>query len=629
MTTSDPGVADLGTRGVAPITTPAPPLGRGGDAGAVPGHLDDATIDRIATNLLATIPGVQGPAVPTPGAFVPEAVAALVTSVGTPTPGAAFSSPPGVVLPGAAIPNPAAAGSAPGLPAAGIPGIGSIAEALRGSSVPRLPGGEIPGSQQALASVPQSALPSAASAGPIAPFLLPPINFEGVDGTLPRLFGNTPPVPATPVVTTSEYYFLAPAPTARSASAAPLLPRRTFDVRDIRRDFPILQERVHGKPLVWLDNAATTQKPRAVIDRLVHYYEHEYSNVHRAAHVLAARSTDAYEGARQKVQRFLGAGSASEIVFVRGTTEAVNLVANSWGRKNVGEGDEIVLTTLEHHSNIVPWQFLADEVGAVLRVVPVTDRGEVLLGDYGKLLNARTRLVAITHVSNALGTILPVGEMIQAAHRHGARVLVDGAQAVSHLPVNVQALDADFYVFSGHKVFGPSAVGVVYGKKALLDEMPPWQGGGNMIQRVTFEKSTFADPPARFEAGTGTLGPAVGLGAALDYLEQIGMENIARHEHELLVHATEALRRIPGLRLIGTAAEKASVVSFIVDGMSVEEMGGFLDQEGIAVRAGHHCAQPTMDRFGLTGTVRPSLGLYNTHEEVDVLARAVRKAVRR
>jgi len=467
------------------------------------------------------------------------------------------------------------------------------------------------------------------AARPVIPALtVPVLSPHSIDGSLPRLFDRDASSAVEPPVATTAYYFLTPTVSTSTTSAAPALPRRAFDVDAIRRDFPILQERVHGRPLVWLDNAATTQKPRAVIQRLVRYYEHEYSNVHRGAHTLAARSTDAYEGAREKVQRFLGAASPSEIVFVRGTTEAVNLVANSWGRTHVGEGDEIVLTTIEHHSNIVPWQFLAQAVGAVLRVVPVTDRGEVLLGDYEKLLGERTRLVAITHVSNALGTILPVRAMVQSAHRWGARVLVDGAQAVSHFPVNVQTLDADFYVFSGHKVFAPSGVGVLYGKKALLDEMPPWQGGGNMIQHVTFERSTFADPPARFEAGTATLGPAVGLGAAIDYLERIGMETVARHEHELLVHATDALSRIPGVRLIGTAPEKAGVVSFVTDAIEPEALAKILDQDGIAVRAGHHCAQPTMDRFGVTGTVRPSFALYNTHDEIDVLVRAVRNALR-
>jgi cysteine desulfurase / selenocysteine lyase len=315
--------------------------------------------------------------------------------------------------------------------------------------------------------------------------------------------------------------------------------------------------------------------------------------------------------------------------FVRGTTEAVNLVAASYGRKFIGKDDEIVLSTLEHHSNIVPWQFLAEQVGAVIRVVPVTDRGEVLLSDFERTLSTKTKFVAITHVSNALGTILPVREMIDIAHRRGAKVLIDGAQAVSHFPVNVQSLDADFYAFSGHKLFAPSAIGVLYGKKALLDEMPPWQGGGNMIQRVTFDHSTFADPPQRFEAGTAALGPAVGLGAAVDYLDRIGMENVATHERALLAYATDALARIPGVRLIGTAPEKAGVVSFITDKIPAEEMGKILDQDGIAVRAGHHCAQPTMDRYGLEATVRPSLALYNTHDEIEQLERSIRRALQK
>jgi len=617
MTTSDPSGAALTDRAAVPTTPAEPLLALGGEPVGVLGQIDDAAIDRITANLLAVIPGVQIPGVPeaaiaappTPGAISPEAPTAAATSAGAPTPGAPIA---GLAIPQMSLPETGLTGATPpAIPARAVPGV-----ALPGIAAPAT-------------ATPAAASPGAVAGGTIPSAIVPGVNLPSLDAGLPRLFDGQPSLPTTPPVSTPGYYFLSPTPATRQAPTAPLLSRRIFDVRDIRRDFPILQERIHGRPLVWLDNAATTQKPRAVIDRLVHYYEHEYSNVHRAAHTLAARSTDAYEGAREKVQRFLGAGSPNEIIFVRGTTEAVNLVANSWGRKNVVEGDEIILTTLEHHSNIVPWQFLAEEVGAVLRVVPVTDRGEVLLGDYGKLLNARTRLVAVTHVSNALGTILPVGEMIQAAHRHGVPVLVDGAQAVSHFPVNVQTLDADFYVLSGHKLFAPTGVGVLYGKQALLDEMPPWQGGGNMIQRVTFEKSTFADPPARFEAGTATLGPAVGLGAAVDYLEQIGMENVARHERELLAYGTDCLSRIPGLTLIGTAHEKAGVLSFIVDGMSAEEMGSFLDQEGIAVRAGHHCAQPTMDRFGLTSTVRPSLALYNTHGEIDALARAIRKALRR
>jgi cysteine desulfurase / selenocysteine lyase len=497
--------------------------------------------------------------------------------------------------------------------------------AARATSLPASNSG-LPASIAAAAS--QTAIQEVAAAD--IPFTLP-LDVEIHDGSLPRLFDNAPLAGKPPQSGTPSYYFLTPVLATRPDAAAPTAPfqRRLFDVNDIRRDFPILEERVHGKRLVWLDNAATTQKPQAVIDRLVHYYSHEYSNVHRAAHELAARSTDAYESAREKVQRFIGAGSAEEIVFVRGTTEAVNLVAASYGRKFIGEGDEIVLSTLEHHSNIVPWQFLAEQVGATIRVVPVTERGEVLLSDFERTLTTKTKFVSITHVSNALGTILPVREMIDIAHRRGAKVLIDGAQAVSHFPVNVQNLDADFYAFSGHKLFAPSAIGVLYGKKALLDEMPPWQGGGNMIQRVTFDNSTFADPPQRFEAGTAALGPAVGLGAAVDYLDRIGMENVATHERALLAYATEALARIPGVRLIGTAPEKAGVVSFITDKIPAEEMGKILDQDGIAVRAGHHCAQPTMDRFGLEATVRPSLALYNTRDEIDQLERSVRRALQK
>jgi len=405
------------------------------------------------------------------------------------------------------------------------------------------------------------------------------------------------------------------------------LARQLFDVQSVRRDFPILQERVHGRPLIWLDNAATTQKPRAVIDRLSYFYTHENSNIHRAAHTLAARSTDAYEAAREAVRRFLNAGSIREIVFVRGATEAINLVAQSFGRRHVGRDDEVVITWLEHHANIVPWQMLCAEKGARLRVAPVDDDGQVLLDEYEKLLGPRTRLVSLPHVSNALGTIAPVQEMIEMAHRHGARVLVDGAQAVSHLRVDVQALDCDWYVFSGHKVFAPTGIGVLQGKADLLDSMPPWHGGGNMIKDVTFEKTTYNAAPTRFEAGTGTIGDAVGLGAALDYLDQVGMENVTRHEHDLLVHGSEGLRSVPGLRLIGTAREKAGVLSFVLEGFRTEEIGAALDLEGIAVRAGHHCAQPILRRMGVESTVRPSLALYNTREDLDALVAALRRLV--
>jgi len=397
----------------------------------------------------------------------------------------------------------------------------------------------------------------------------------------------------------------------------------SFDVEAIRRDFPILKEVVNGRQLIWLDNGATTQKPQSVIDRISYFYEHENSNVHRAAHELAARATDAYETAREKTRRFLNAGATREIVFVRGATEAINLVAQSWGRQNIKKDDEIVITWLEHHANIVPWQMLCAEKGAHLRIAPVDDSGQVLLDEYEKLLGPKTRLVSITHVSNALGTVTPVKEMVEAAHRHGARVLVDGAQAVSHMRVDVQAINCDFYVFSGHKVFAPTGIGVVYGKSEVLDNMPPWQGGGNMIQDVTFEKTLYQPPPQRFEAGTGNIADAVGLGAAIDYLDRVGIANVSRHEHMLLTYATAALQKIPGLAIIGTAKEKAGVLSFVLDGFRTEEIGDYLNRKGIAVRGGHHCAQPILRRFGLESTLRATLALYNTCEEIDALVAAL------
>ncbi|MGA2811290.1 MAG: family 2A encapsulin nanocompartment cargo protein cysteine desulfurase [Candidatus Acidiferrum sp.] len=401
------------------------------------------------------------------------------------------------------------------------------------------------------------------------------------------------------------------------------LSSQPFEVQAIRRDFPILQERVQGKPLIWLDNAATTQKPQSVIDRLSYFYTHENSNIHRAAHELAARATDAFEAAREKVRRFLNASSVREIIFVRGATEGINLVAQSWGRQNIQKDDEIVLTWLEHHANIVPWQMLCAEKGARLRVAPVDDSGQVLLDEYQKLLNPRTRLVAFAQVSNALGTVTPAVEMIEMAHRYGAKVLLDGAQAVSHMRVDVQAYDCDFYVFSGHKIFAPTGIGVVFGKLDILEHTQPWQGGGNMIQDVTFEKTTYQPAPGRFEAGTGNIADAVGLGAAFDYLDRVGMINIERYEHDLMVYATEGLSRIPGLRLIGTAKEKAGVLSFVLDGFRTEDVGAALNRQGIAVRAGHHCAQPILRRFGVESTVRPSLALYNTCEDIDALVAAI------
>jgi cysteine desulfurase / selenocysteine lyase len=451
-----------------------------------------------------------------------------------------------------------------------------------------------------------------------------------------------PPTGATeltlPFDLASDSFGLAPSQPAPSAPAAaptvasnePALARRSsagepFDPHALRRQFPILQERVHGKPLVWLDNAATTQKPQAVIDRLAYFYAHENSNIHRAAHSLAARATEAYERSRESVRRFLGAGSTEEIIFVRGATEGINLIANSWGRKFLGEGDEILLTHLEHHANIVPWQQLAAICGARLRVAPVDNTGQILLEEYDRLLGPRTRLVAMTHVSNALGTITPARQMIELAHRRGAKVLLDGAQAVSHLRVDVQALDCDFYVFSGHKVFAPTGIGAVYAKRAILDDMPPWQGGGNMIADVTFEKTTYQPPPFRFEAGTGNIADAVGLGAALDWLTSVGIDNVDRYEHDLTAYATEELATVPGLTMIGTATEKAGVLSFILDGQHTQSVGGLLDREGIAVRSGHHCAQPILRRFGLEATVRASLAPYNVRADIDTLVDALHR----
>ena len=398
----------------------------------------------------------------------------------------------------------------------------------------------------------------------------------------------------------------------------------SFNVYHVRADFPILNERQsNGKQIIWLDNGATTQKPRQVIDRISHYYKHENSNIHRGAHELAARSTDAYEAARQSVADFLGAPSKDNIVFVRGTTEGINLVAHSYAKPLLSDGDEIVLTLLEHHANIVPWQIIAQETGAVIKVAPVDDSGQIILSEYERLFNSRTKFASVTHVSNALGTITPIYEMVQIAHRHGVRILVDGAQSVAHTPLNVSELDADFFVFSGHKIFAPTGIGAVYGKKDVWEAAKPYQSGGNMIKDVTFERTTFNPPPSKFEAGTGNIADAIGLGTALDYVKQIGLANISAYEHELLDYATRELSRIDGLRLIGTAKEKASALSFVLDNVSVEQVGQHLSNHGIAVRAGHHCAQPILRRFGLEATVRPTLAFYNTASEIDALVSAV------
>ncbi|MBO9561611.1 MAG: cysteine desulfurase [Niastella sp.] len=424
--------------------------------------------------------------------------------------------------------------------------------------------------------------------------------------------------PQWPLGETASYYFL-PAGAGHTPSIAHGGFVPGFDANLVKKDFPILQESVNGKPLIWLDNAATTQKPQQVIDRLSYFYAHENSNIHRAAHELAARATDAYEEARKKVQTFIGAASPNEIVFVRGTTEAINLVARSWGEQYLQPGDEILVTHLEHHANIVPWQQLAAKKGLKLRVAPVDDDGQVILEEYGKLLNPKTKLVAFTQVSNALGTITPAKTMIDMAHAVGARVLLDGAQSVSHIRANVKALNADWFVFSGHKIFAPTGIGVLYGKEDLLNATEPWQGGGNMIKDVTFEHTQYHLAPGRFEAGTGNIADAVGLGAALDYVNKLGIENIYQYEHYLLKYAMGLLKEIPGLKLIGTAPDKTSVLSFVLDGYTNDQVGQALNQEGIAVRTGHHCAQPILRRFGLESTVRPSLAFYNTCADIDAL----------
>ncbi len=466
------------------------------------------------------------------------------------------------------------------------------------------------------------------------PFALPFIDeqpyWSDISAILGALNNNT--VSEQPIQTLSHqaiqtdpsFYFLQSSPHPLNSQSLGGF-NHSFDAYKIKKDFPILNEKINGKSLVWLDNAATTQKPQSVIDRISYFYQHENSNIHRAAHELAARATDAYEAARKKVQQFLGAGSVNEIIFVRGATEGINLVAQSWGAQHLKTGDEIIVSNLEHHANIVPWKRLADKKGLILKVIPVDDDGQILLSEYARLLTPRTRLVAFTQVSNALGTVTPAEQIVAMAHQAGAKVLVDGAQSVSHMPVNVQELDADWFVFSGHKVFGPTGIGVVYGKEALLNETEPWQGGGNMIQDVSFEEIRYHKAPNRFEAGTGNIADAVGLGAAIDYVTHLGMANIGAYEHALLEYATHHLKQVPGVRLIGTAANKASVLSFTLKGYANDDVGKALNQEGIAVRTGHHCAQPILRRMGVETTVRPSLAFYNTCEDVDRLIAVVNR----
>ena len=622
-----------------------------GSGGLPPGVPDPDVLARMAAGFFSAVSQTAQPQPP-----ATDGAGALATAA---TPAFLQEARPIFAVPASAPAIPVGA-AAPAIPDSTVAFDPAAAPAFLHAARPIL---ATPATASATQGVPgglSSAQPPAVPAIPPAPLAAPEIAgsapaFDPAAGPAflqaARPIFATPPAPPSPTVPSSlgapesafpAFSFLeearplfsypptapGPVPALQPADAQPagiVLSSRDFDVETIRRDFPILRERVHGRPLVWLDNAATTQKPQSVIDRLGYFYAHENSNVHRAAHELAARATDAYESAREKVRRFLNAPASRDIVFVRGATEGINLVAQSWGRQNLHKDDEIVITWLEHHANIVPWQMLCSEKEARLRVAPVDDSGQVILEEYEKLLGPRTRLVAVSQVSNALGTVTPVNEMVQAAHRHGAKVLVDGAQAVSHMRVDVQALDCDFYVFSGHKMFAPTGIGAVYGTSGILDATRPWQGGGNMIQDVTFERTIYNPPPARFEAGTGNIADAVGLGAAIDYLDRVGMANVTRRESELLGYGTEALARVPGLRIIGTAREKAGVLSFVIGGIRTGEIGDYLNQEGIAVRAGHHCAQPIHRRFGIESTVRASLALYNTCEDLDVLVAALQR----
>lgn len=646
-----------------------------GVPGAPEAPIDPALLAQLANAFFAAKPGVSGldaASLRTAGSEPPSLPAGVQAPLNPAPPGSPLVSPAGLgpSVPGTPIPQ----GQVPGsnlLPAspAQLPSLAHRAPALAphapaGNGVPdsvfaALPGYEPRfGSAATAVPLPESAGPAQAGGSHAAYYFLSdepgraqaastgPANVLGatqLDDALARLpwqAVETPAVsdgpgqgvtrgPQADSSAVARYYFVeaevGPGPGEAGPPTREARPTQhpPFDIHAIRRDFPVLQERVNGHQLVWFDNAATTHKPQSVIDRLAYFYAHENSNIHRAAHALAALATDAYEGARERVRRFINAPDVNEVIFVRGTTEAINLVAKSWGAQHVGEGDEIIVSHLEHHANIVPWQQLARAKGARLRVIPVDDSGQVLLDEYQKLLNDRTRIVSVTQVSNALGTIVPVKQIVELARRAGARTLVDGAQSVSHMRVDVQEIGADFFVFSGHKVFGPTGIGALWGRREVLEDMPPWQGGGNMIADVTFEKTVFQPIPNKFEAGTGNIADAVGLGAALDYVAQVGIENIDRYEHALLDYGMQGLSSIPGVRLIGTAAHKASVMSFVLSGYTTEEVGQALNQEGIAVRTGHHCAQPILRRFGVETTVRPSLAFYNTFDEIDRLLAVV------
>ncbi len=609
--------------------------------------ISEAELAALASQLLATSfrPGNDSPpqsVPPAPRGSVPDTTAAA--SYGSAAGGAAPLGPPPVLLeaPGVTLPTPSSPGPEPIPPqtvpvaprgnAPDVSTVPAVGHAAAGVADPFTP----PHLEEF--AVPAGIVPTVpgvlAGSVPVVP-VAPRGSVPGWSGQVPGIpdlsFLSAPKVASLPSGDEgpsgdeAKYYFTAGAPVLSAPVPQIRDDHEIFDVHAIRADFPILAETVNGKPLIWFDNAATTQKPHAVIDRLAYFYAHENSNIHRAAHELAARATDAYEEAREAVRRFIGAPKAEQIIFVRGTTEAINLVAKAWGGKHLKPGDEIVITNLEHHANIVPWQMIAQQTGAILKVAPVDDAGNLLLSRFEDLLGPRTKLVSATQVSNALGTVTPVETIVELGHRYGARVLIDGAQSIPHIPIDVSQTGADFFVFSGHKIFGPTGIGVLYGTEEALTETPPWQGGGNMIADVTIERSLYQGLPNKFEAGTGNIADAVGLGEAIRYVEKIGIDRISAYEHALLDYATPRLAAIPGVRLIGTADHKASVLSFVLAGHDPIEVGKALNAEGIAVRAGHHCAQPILRRMGVETTVRPSFAFYNTYTEIDTFIDAVHR----
>ncbi|GEP12293.1 cysteine desulfurase [Methylobacterium gnaphalii] len=606
----------------------------------------------------APVGTLSAPSGALPSGYQPDASALAARNFGGPAVGLPGLTGPSPANPVGGTPAPVSAGF---LDTTTIPSVHPLLDPLAPARlpeffVPSVPSvaGFLPGGPDLHRQIAADHPRAAAFASAIAPGLVPADPSKaGVDVSQEN-FQRTGHLSGDPVRTvqhggdepfaSGDYYFLTGSPRNAKPHASPRVepsrrdgpaPRVTsqgsspvaapFDVEHVRKDFPALHQGINGHRLVWLDNAATTHKPQSVIDATSEFYGRHNSNIHRAAHTLAARSTDLFEGGREKVRRFLNAPSKDDIVFLRGTTEAINLVAASYGRANVGPGDEIIVSTIEHHANIVPWQLLTEATGATLRVIPVNDRGEIIFEQFAALLSGSTKIVSITHVANALGTVNPVREIIALSHAYGVPVLVDAAQSTPHIPIDVQSLDADFVVFSGHKVFGPTGIGALYGKKHLLEAMPPWQGGGHMIEDVTFSKTVYKGAPEKFEAGTPDIAGAVGLGAALDYLESIGLPAIAAYEHDLLEYAQAGLADIKGLRLIGTAREKASVMSFVIDGQTNEAVAHHLDRHGVAVRSGHHCALPALRRFGVDQSIRASLAFYNTREDVDVFLKALRQ----